>query len=267
MVRKVFACCDRASFLILTAINDYNHDIDGMDIADQRRASMLHRIPNPIITIINYKNTGYTTDQRALRNWLAFFFFFLDLSTTLAHILPNLARTSKLNQLLDSGQVAKHNILSPPLARPIPAAEFQRMIFKQLGGQAPVNTGNRRGGMARQHQQKKNMRPANGVRVRTPGVCPARPICLVRLNSLSIALWCPLRCNTPYFCSFLCGSIRSPLPPLTPSIYSFAKKKSALGERALRPGARNLSGVSGCWLNCNWPPGTLGCVFFTSNHP
>ena len=75
MVRKVFAGCDRAFFFILTAINDYNHDMNGMDIADQWHASMLHRIPNTIITIINYKNTGYTTDQCALRNWLAFFFF------------------------------------------------------------------------------------------------------------------------------------------------------------------------------------------------
>ena len=69
------------------------------------------------------------------------------------------------------------------------------------------------------HQQKKNVRPANCVRVRTPGVRPARPVRLVRLNSPFIALWRPLRCNTPHFCSFLCGSVRSPLPPLTPSIY------------------------------------------------
>ena len=69
------------------------------------------------------------------------------------------------------------------------------------------------------HQQKKNVRPANRVRVRTPGVRPARPVRLVRLNSPFTALWRPLRCNTPHFCSFLCGSVRSPRPPLAPSIY------------------------------------------------
>ena len=61
--------------------------------------------------------------------------------------------------------------------------------------------------------------PANGVRVRMPGVRPARPVRLVRLNSPFIALWHPPRCNTPHFCSFRCGSVSSPLPPLTPSIY------------------------------------------------
>ena len=67
--------------------------------------------------------------------------------------------------------------------------------------------------------KKKSLRPANRVHVRTPSVHPARPIRLVRLNSPFIALWGPLRCNTPHFCSFLCGSVCSPLPPLTPSIY------------------------------------------------
>ena len=158
MVWKAFAGRDRASFFIPTAIDDYNHYMGGVDIADQRRASMLHRIPNTIITIINYKNTGYATHQRVLRNWLAFFFFFLDLSTTNAHILLNLARTSKLNQLLDSGQVAEHDILSHPLARPIPAAEFRRMLFKQLGGQAPGTTGNWRGGRPRQIRYRPSTR-------------------------------------------------------------------------------------------------------------
>ena len=38
------------------------------------------------------------------------------------------------------------------------------------------------------HQQKKNVRPANRVRVKTPGVRPARPVRLVRLYSPFIAL-------------------------------------------------------------------------------
>ena len=61
--------------------------------------------------------------------------------------------------------------------------------------------------------------PANCSRVRTPVFYSTCTVRLVRLNSPFIALWCPLRCNTSHFCSFLCGSVRSPRPPLTPSIY------------------------------------------------
>ena len=84
------------------------------------------------MTFINYTIIGYTTHQRALRNWLACFYFFLDLSTTNAHILLNLTRTSELSRLLDSGQLAEHDLLSHPLAQPIPVAEFRHMFFKQL---------------------------------------------------------------------------------------------------------------------------------------
>ena len=158
MVRKAFAGCDRASFFIPTAIDDYNHYMGGVDIADQRRAGILHRIHNTTFTFINDMNTGYTTHQRALRNWLAFFYFFLDLSTTNAHILLNLARTSELNRLLDSGQLAEHDILSHPLARPIPAAEFRRMLFKQLGDRTLCTTGKGREGRARQIRYRPSTR-------------------------------------------------------------------------------------------------------------
>ena len=63
------------------------------------------------------------------------------------------------------------------------------------------------------------MHQVNRVCIRTPGVLPARPVGLMRLNSLFIALWRPLHCNTRHFCSFLCGSVRSPRPSLTPSLY------------------------------------------------
>lgn len=75
---------------------------------------------------------GFTTHQRAQRNWLAFFYFFLDISATNAHILINLARTKELNRLLDTAQLSECDILSHPLARPIPAIEFRRAIFRNL---------------------------------------------------------------------------------------------------------------------------------------
>ena len=69
------------------------------------------------------------------------------------------------------------------------------------------------------HQQEINVRPASHVRIRTPAAHTARPVRLVRLNFPFTALWRPLRCNTPHFCSFLCGSVRSPRLPLAPSFY------------------------------------------------
>ena len=67
--------------------------------------------------------------------------------------------------------------------------------------------------------KKKKVRPANRICVRRASVHPAHPVRLVGLNSPCIALWCPLRCKTLHYCSFLCGTDRSPLPPLRPSIY------------------------------------------------
>ena len=59
------------------------------------------------------------------------------MSATNAHILINLARTRQLNHLLDSGQLREDDILSHPLARPIPAAEFRHALFKSLAGKGP----------------------------------------------------------------------------------------------------------------------------------
>ena len=59
------------------------------------------------------------------------------MSATNAHILLSLARTKQLNQLLDSGQLREQDVLSHPLARPIPAAEFKRALFKSLSDKGP----------------------------------------------------------------------------------------------------------------------------------
>ncbi|PWW80885.1 hypothetical protein C7212DRAFT_161959 [Tuber magnatum] len=58
LVRKVFGDQAHTAFFIPTVIDDYNHHMEGVDIADQRRAA-------------------FTTHQHAQQNWLAFFYFFL----------------------------------------------------------------------------------------------------------------------------------------------------------------------------------------------
>ncbi|PWW73360.1 hypothetical protein C7212DRAFT_235784 [Tuber magnatum] len=86
LVQKAFGDHNRAAFFIPIAIDDYSYYMGGVDIADQCRA-------------------GFTTYQCALCNWLVFFYFFLDISSSNTHILINLTRTKQLNQLLNSGQL------------------------------------------------------------------------------------------------------------------------------------------------------------------
>lgn len=54
MARKAFGSCDRASFFISTAIDDYNHHMGEVDIADQRRASTVHQIIILPLPFLNY---------------------------------------------------------------------------------------------------------------------------------------------------------------------------------------------------------------------
>lgn len=113
LVRKAFGKNERLGCYIPTVIDDYNHYMNGVDLADQRRAS-------------------YTTHQRARRNWLAFLYFFLDISITNAHILFNMSRNQKLNHLLDLNQLKGCDLLSNPLAQTYPAELFRRTLFHEL---------------------------------------------------------------------------------------------------------------------------------------
>lgn len=105
MVRKAFGDRERMACYIPTVIDDYNHHMNGVDLADQRRAA-------------------YTTHQRTRRNWLALFFFLLDLSATNAYLLFNMNRNKKLNQLIDCNQLERKDILSHPLSQNYSAELF-----------------------------------------------------------------------------------------------------------------------------------------------
>jgi len=113
MVRKAFGDRDRMACYIPTVIDDYNHHMNGVDLADQRRAA-------------------YTTHQRTRRNWLALFFFLLDLSVTNAYLLFTIDRNNKLNQLIDCNLLEREDILAHPLSQPYSAELFRRILYKQL---------------------------------------------------------------------------------------------------------------------------------------
>ena len=98
MVRRAFGDQERMPCYIPSVIDDYNHHINGVDLADQRRAT-------------------YTTHQRARRNWLAFLYFFLDMSIINAHLLFTMARNKRLNQLLNSHALQSSDLLSSPVAQ------------------------------------------------------------------------------------------------------------------------------------------------------
>lgn len=87
--------------------------MNGVDIADQRRAS-------------------YTTHRPARRNWVTFFFAFLDISISNAYILFLLSRTKVLNHLLDTKELLPTSIENHPLARSYSAELFRRMLYRQL---------------------------------------------------------------------------------------------------------------------------------------
>ena len=113
MVRRVFRDQERMPCYIPSVIDDYNHHMNGVDLADQRRAT-------------------YTTHQRARRNWLAFLYFFLDMSIINAHLLFTMARNKQLNQLLDSHALQSSDLLSSPLAQFYSTELFRHTLFHQL---------------------------------------------------------------------------------------------------------------------------------------
>jgi hypothetical protein len=112
IARKAFGNKERKAFYIPSAIDDYNHFMGGVDLADQRRAY-------------------YTTHQRTRRNWLCILLALLDISVSNSFLFI-LARNCELNKLLDTGKLTAHDILQHPLARSYSAELFRRILYRDL---------------------------------------------------------------------------------------------------------------------------------------
>jgi len=111
--RQVFGNQERKVLPIPKIVNDYNHHMNSVDLADQRRAA-------------------YTTHVRACRNWLCLFYFLLDISLVNAHILYIHTRQEEFNRKLDNGDIRPDQILLHELARPYSVELFRRQLIRQL---------------------------------------------------------------------------------------------------------------------------------------
>jgi len=111
--RQVFGNKERKVLPIPKIVNDYNHHMNSVDLADQCRAA-------------------YPTHVRACRNWLCLFYFLLDISLVNSHILYTHARREEFNWKLDNGDIQPDKILLHELARPYPVELFQRQLIKYL---------------------------------------------------------------------------------------------------------------------------------------
>ena len=92
-------------------VNDYNHHMNSVDLADQRQAA-------------------YTTHIQACRNWLCLTYFLLDISLVNSHILYTHARREEFNRQLDNGDIQPDQILLHELARPYPVELFRHQLIK-----------------------------------------------------------------------------------------------------------------------------------------
>ena len=87
--------------------------MNAVDLADQRRAA-------------------YTVHQRARRNWLSLFFWFLDVSLVNAHLLYELARQEQFSKVVDAGSIALNQVASHPLGKCCEPVKFREVLAKQL---------------------------------------------------------------------------------------------------------------------------------------
>lgn len=104
-VRRVFGDSHRKLLFIPTVVDDYNHHMNGVDLADQRRAA-------------------YTTHQRSQRNWMSLFWFLLDISLVNAHILFLLRRHTAFLVGIDSGDIQPELVGTHQLGRDYSAERF-----------------------------------------------------------------------------------------------------------------------------------------------
>ena len=110
--RKVFGNSDRKALFIPTAVDHYNHRMNGVDLADQRRAA-------------------YTTHQRTRRNWMGLFWFLLDLSAVNTYILF-LKRHAAFMTGIDCGEIQPDSVGAHELGRDYPAMKFCLEVAKHL---------------------------------------------------------------------------------------------------------------------------------------
>ena len=117
---QAFGNQERKTLPIPKVVNDYNHHMNSVDLADQRRA-------------------GYTTHIRACRNWLCLFYFLLDIWLVNSHILYIHARAAAaFNRKLDAGEIEPHQILLHELAQPYSADLFRCQLVKQLASTTAI---------------------------------------------------------------------------------------------------------------------------------
>ena len=113
LARQVFGNQERKTLPIPKVVNDYNHHMNSVDLADQHYA-------------------GYTTHIRACRNWLCLFYFLLNISLVNSHILYIHVQAAAFNRKLDTGEIQPDQILLDELALPYSAELFRRQLVKQL---------------------------------------------------------------------------------------------------------------------------------------
>jgi len=109
-IRRIFGESERKALFVPTIVDDYNNHMNGVDLADQRRAA-------------------YTTHQRTQRNWLCLFFL-LDISVVNAHILMQFGRDEAFIDAIDTGC----NPATAPFRQACSAASFRRLLAKELMG-------------------------------------------------------------------------------------------------------------------------------------
>lgn len=132
VARRIFGDQNRKVLEIPTVVDDYNHFMNAVDLADQRRAA-------------------YTVHQRARRNWLSLFFWLVDISLVNTHLLYELARQEQFTHAIDVGTITLDQITSHPFGKCCEPAKFREVLVKQL---LPAPFSNRIGRIRRTYMKK-----------------------------------------------------------------------------------------------------------------
>ena len=113
VARRAFGSQHRKVLEIPTVVDDYNHFMNAVDLADRRRAA-------------------YTVHQWARHNWLSLFFWLLDVSLVNAHLLYELARQEQFTRAIDAGSIELNQIALHPFGKCCEPVKFREVLAKQL---------------------------------------------------------------------------------------------------------------------------------------